>query len=215
MVRRPLVRLSEKFDLVSRLVGAKTGLPPYIVHAADPRFTYPDSAAVARVLGLPQKPEKRQVLSVRQDGQHPTAFLQLGWVSDGKRQIAYEMGDAGMILSLHFRRAEPSHADCPWHLDVVEIDDGKRDRGHPVPCHIPCDDDMYAPYVTRALAIAKGVTTLMAMDDWRGAQGCFTDNLRDLVRELDIVSEMDAVDYEAGFRDQYGEVKATPTILRP
>lgn len=207
MLRRPLVRLSDTFDLVSRLTGPQIALPQYLVHAPESLYTYPDLPEVARAVGLPELPAKKKMLTDRREGQHPTTFLQLGWMTDEKRQTAFEMGDAGMILSLHFRKASPGQPQSPWHLDVVEIDDGRKELGQPVTFHIPCDEELYKPHMAAVFRASVGVVTLFTQGDAMGAADCFHDVLTPVIRELDTMSEVMAADHEFEFREKFGDVQ--------
>ncbi len=204
MQRRPLIRLHDRFG---RATAPTIKLPSPLVRAPESLYRYDSLLQVADAVGLSGVPAEKVVLSPWMDGQPKTGFLQTGWMTDAKRQTAFEIGDNKTILSLHFRRNAYKDATSPWHLDVLEIDDGRRDQGDPVPCHIPCDEAEYGAQVTAIFRNVRGVVGLMALDDWRGAQECFHDNLAPVIRLLDSVSEIMAADHEFEFREKFGEVQ--------
>ncbi|MBU6235440.1 MAG: hypothetical protein KGQ41_06310 [Alphaproteobacteria bacterium] len=198
-VRKPLQQ-PPAYDLDGNFIKASVGLPHNLVHTPVSLYTFPAMGDVAEKIGLAVAPEGKIAYFPKKP---ETERLQWGFATDNSEQIAFEIGTSKSIVSLHFRKAA-AKKDTPWHLDVVEIDTGLRDRNGPVTFHIPCDEEQYEPQVKALFACVSGTTTLMAAGDMAGAAHNFMDHLAPIVRHLDVVSEIMEVDHEADFRRKYG-----------
>lgn len=135
----------------------------------------------------------------------PKKGLNWGWATDNKKQTAFEIGDGRSIVSLHFRKAA-AHPDTPWHLDVIEIDNGSKDElGRPVTYHMPCDEDQYDGLIKRLFACVAGTVGLMMDGDMRGAHDNYRDHLVPIIRELDVMAEIMANDHEVDYLQGTGQ----------
>lgn len=202
-LRRPLVRSFTPFNHAATPI---IGLPANHIHAPESRHRYEDLTGIAKQVGLAQIPQEKHYLSARIDpAQHETHFLQYGWATDNRRQTAFEIGDDKTIISMHFRKKDAAHD--VWHLDTLEIDDGKLQDGEPVPCNLYCDDAQHDGHIQRIFAAVRGTVTLMHIHDWQDARDVLHDTLAPVIRMLDCQSQIEADDHEFYIRHDLGGVQ--------
>lgn len=190
---RPDLSITSPFDRVMAKVGFKAAsMPPYEVSCWDAKFkmdTLEDVSAFVGLSRLPQGKTERYpenpLVSAGGRKQHRTEFLQWGWGVEGNRQAIFEIGDSSFLTTFKFVRAEPYDKACPWQLDTLVIDTGQEDF-----YHIPCDEAEFVPMLDAVrTAVSNGVVALNAHDDWEGAEKLINPALRNVVRELDEISE--------------------------
>lgn len=199
MVRKPLQRPAG-YTIRGRFKAAHFGLPEYMVHSPASLYPYVDEAELRHKLGLAAKPKGRVVLTPEK------APLQWGWATDYRRQIAFEIGTAKTLVSLHFRKVAPAAAGTPWHLDTTEIDMNHKDTlGRSVTFHMPCDEEQYRGETGNLFNVVRGALTLMQNGDADGARDTLDDLVEPIVRRLDVISEIMANDHEVDFLQNTGQ----------